>query len=81
MLGVELDGVARAYPFSVLKKAEPPVRDTLAGKKIEVHFDPESEEAYATGPEGRIEGTVSYWFAWRSFHPDTQIYKGKEKGR
>lgn len=66
----------------MLKKAELPLKDTLAGRKIEVHFDPESEEAYVTGPDGRrLEGTVSYWFAWHSFHPDTQIYKGKGKGR
>lgn len=82
VLGVEVDGAAKAYPFSVLKKSDLPVKDTVGGKEIEVHFDPESEEAYATGPEGeRIEGVVSYWFAWHSFHSETGIYKRDEKGR
>lgn len=82
VFGVEVNGAAKAYPFSVLKRSDLPVKDIISGKKIEVHFDPESEEAYATDPTGKkVEGMVSYWFAWHSFHPETKIYKSEENKR
>lgn len=35
-------------------------------------------EAALTGPEGssypRLAGTLSYWFAWRSYHPRTAVF-------
>ena len=76
VFGVEANGVKKAYPFSILKDIGTPVKDTVAGKTIAVHFNKESEEVFALDERGeRVLGTVSYWFVWHSFHPDTLIYK------
>ena len=77
VLGIELNGRQRAYPFSILKKSDSPVEDTLAGERLMVYFDEGSEEAYATISSGkRLPGLVSYWFVWYSFHPGTDVFKG-----
>ena len=26
---------------------------------------------------GRLPASVSYWFGWFSFHPDTEVYEGR----
>jgi len=76
VLGIELKHRQRAYPFSILKKTDSPLEDTLAGEHIKVYFDKGSEEAYATLKSGkRLPGLVSYWFAWYSFHPKTTVFK------
>lgn len=74
VLGLEIEGAVRAYPFSVLRKIDAPFDDAVSGHDITVHFDGGSEEAYATEKGRRLPGTVSYWFVWYSFHPETSIY-------
>jgi len=77
VLGIEIKGRYRAYPFSVLKKAASPVDDTFDGERLKVYFDRGSEEVYAALASGRrVPGLVAYWFVWYSFHPDTTIFKG-----
>ncbi len=76
VLGIEIKGRQRAYPFSVLRKAVSPVEDTLAGERLKVYFERDSEEAYATLASGRrVPGLVSYWFVWYSFHPGTAVFR------
>ncbi|MBI5344807.1 MAG: DUF3179 domain-containing protein [Deltaproteobacteria bacterium] len=77
VLGIEMEGVKKAYPFSVLREMKAPFDDSISGHNITIHFDRESEEAYATEKERRLPGTVSYWFVWYSFHHDTPIYREK----
>jgi len=76
VLGVSVGGEHKAYPFSLLREAEGPIKDSLGGREIAVHFDRGSEEAYATDPEGRrLPSFVSYWFVWYDFHRDTKVFK------
>jgi len=70
-----MEGVKKAYPFSTLRKIKAPFDDAISGHNITIYFDRESEEAYATEKNRRLLGTVSYWFVWYSFHPDTAIYR------
>ncbi len=78
VLGIEVKGIKRAYPFSVLKGSVDPITDTISGEEIRIHFDKNSEEAYATFKDGsRLVGMVSYWFVWSAFYQDTDIFKGR----
>jgi hypothetical protein len=78
VLGIEVNGAKSAYPFSVLKDLKGPITDIVSGKKIRIHFDKSSEEAYATFEDGsRLTGLVSYWFVWSSFNPDTDVFKAR----
>jgi hypothetical protein len=76
ILGVELDGQAKAYAFSELAKTPGDIMDTVARESLTVHFD----SAHHTGLVYRANGTelpsvIAYWFAWHAFHPDTAVFR------
>ena len=75
VLGVKIDGIYKAYPFSELEKADRPVKDTISGQRIEVIFDRENNTASARDEQGMdINMVMAYWFAWVAFHPDTEVF-------
>ena len=78
VLGLEIGDKYKAYPFSELAKGPGLVRDRMAGKDIEVHFDEKHQTAKAIDKTGNELATViAYWFAWYGFHPETEVYKAK----
>lgn len=72
------DGRTRAYPASELAAAGGSVRDRLAGKEVQVSYDPGQEVFHFEAPPDYqvVEG---YWFAWAAFHPRTSVYRAPEK--
>jgi hypothetical protein len=76
MLGIEIDGHFKAYPFVELEKSGADVHDTLAGMNIVVKYDHQHHTAVAEDVQGNIlPGVMAYWFAWYAFHPDTEVYR------
>lgn len=77
VLGVWLNGRAKAYPFPELRAAGVEMLvDGVAGKEILIHFDPTTESAHAYAANGvELPATVSYWFAWYAFYPGTAVYE------
>ena len=122
VLGVDVDGHTKAYPFSVLM-GQPIVNDSFAGRDVLVFFDETTGTAlvYDRKIDGRaltfrIEGDasgaqtilvdsetgsrwvaftgravdgelkgksltrglshLSFWFAWKDWNPDTELYVG-----
>jgi hypothetical protein len=76
ILGIELDGHFKAYPFSELSKHAASVEDSLGGRRITVHFDAENQTARAEHENGApLPGVVAYWFAWYAFHPESDVFK------
>jgi hypothetical protein len=79
VLGVEVGGVHKAYPFSVLERgttgASAVVTDTVNGKTIRVRFDPRHRTARAFDAQDKpLPGVMAFWFAWAAFHPNTEVY-------
>lgn len=82
VLGIQVAGVKKAYPFSRLKKLPGRFEDMIAGQKIVIHFDPKSENAYAATLSGsQIPSITAFWFAWVDFYPDTQVFKSGSVAR
>lgn len=78
VVGVEVGGQHRAYPFSRLKKQPQPVRDTLNGVEILIHYDKKSRTAVAERADGApLRAVTLFWFAWYGFHPDTSVFGGQ----
>jgi hypothetical protein len=74
VLGVEIKGFHKAYPFSILKSKAPEFQDQMAQERIWIHFDKRSESAYITNPSGAVvPSIVTFWFAWKDFYPDTLV--------
>jgi len=76
VLGVEIDGQFKAYPFSELSRSGSAlVTDRVADRTITVRFDAEAQSAQAFAADGtQLAAVTGFWFAWYAFHPETEIY-------
>jgi len=76
VLGVELGGLFKAYPFSELSKTSGEVTDTVAGQAVTLVYNKEADSARIVGSDDReIPAITSFWFAWFTFHPETEVYR------
>lgn len=79
VLGLVIDGQARAYPFDRLAlhaDAAGRLRDEIAGRQVEIRFDRRHGSAEAFDGQGRaLAAVTAYWFAWAAFHPGTDLLK------
>lgn len=76
VLGVEIDGQHKAYPFTELDRVGvKTVDDMLAGKPVRIVFDARNRSAKALDRDGRpLPAVTSFWFAWYAFHPDGDVF-------
>ena len=75
VLGLEIDGHFKAYPFSELSKSPKQFAEEFQGQSFEVQYDKKNKMARIVSENGDEWPTlISYWFAWYAFHPDSEIY-------
>lgn len=76
VLGVEIDGRFKAYPYSELAHlGQAEFADHFADRDLRIQFDRASESARAYDDDGRqLPAVSSFWFAWFAFHPDTEVF-------
>ncbi len=75
VLGVNLNGQYKAYPFSELARTETPLRDKVGETPIIIHFNRSGQSAFITDPDGTvIPSLTAFWFAWIAFHPDSDVF-------
>lgn len=79
ILGVEIDGHFKAYPFQELSEyGREKFTDTVGGSEIQIFWNEEEQSAYAEMHDQLIPATVAFWFAWYTFHPDTEVFKATD---
>lgn len=76
VLGIEIDGRAKAYPFAELSlSGHREIEDTFAGRRLTIRFDAGHESAEAFAEDGRqLPAVTAFWFAWYAFHPDGEVF-------
>jgi hypothetical protein len=77
VLGVEIDGQFKAYPFAELAKRgdQQVLNDQLAGQNLRIEYDLTSRSGRAFAADGKeIPVINSFWFAWYSFHPKSEVF-------
>jgi hypothetical protein len=80
VLGLEIDGQFKGYPFSELSKGPREFVDEFQGQSFEVQYDKKNKTARIVDENGDEQPTlISFWFAWYAFHPDTEIYTAASK--
>ena len=68
VVGLEIDGVTKAYPFVELKKVPSPLVDRANGRRVTVRVNAESRSASVVDENGRpIPSVTAFWFAWYAF--------------
>ena len=77
VLGVNIDGESKAYPFSELSKyAQDRFSDSIAGKYVTIEWSKNEQYAQILDEYGNVVPSVSaYWFAWYAFYPETKIFQ------
>ncbi|UCE86503.1 MAG: DUF3179 domain-containing protein [Deltaproteobacteria bacterium] len=73
VLGVVVGGRARAYLGSLLTAAGGSARDAFQNEELRIRYDTNLGVFDWEAPDD-VEVTESYWFAWKAFHPDTEIW-------
>lgn len=81
VMGIEVDGRFKAYPFSELEKhGRSRFSDDLNGQRYWVHWDQGSQSARITDmQDDELPVVQGFWFAWFAFHPDTTLFKAAEQ--
>ena len=78
VMGLEIDGRFKAYPFKELKKSPSQFTDEFQGEQIEVYYDDRNQTARILDAHGNeLPSLIAFWFAWYAFHPNTEIYTAK----
>lgn len=80
VVGLEDNGVYKAYPFIELEKhGKPSFTDRINGKKITINWDNDNRSVNIFDSNGEeIAGIQGFWFAWFAFHPDTEVFRADE---
>ncbi|WP_305907894.1 DUF3179 domain-containing protein [Methylomarinum sp. Ch1-1] len=80
VLGVEIKGVYKAYPFIELEQSPSKFSDSVGGHEIIIRYDSEHRIAEAFDASGKpLPAVRTFWFAWYSFHLDTAVYVAPKK--
>jgi hypothetical protein len=75
-LGVVVGGKARAYLGSILTREGGSVDERIDGKRIRVAYRSETGTFQWQVDEG-VELWEAYWFAWKAFHPGTEVWRSE----
>jgi hypothetical protein len=79
VIGLELNGVVRAYPFSELARSGDTFAETVGDKTVTVEFDAEHRSGRVLDASGQeIPTVIAFWFAWYAFHPDGEVFTATE---
>lgn len=74
-LGIEVNGIYKAFPFSELEKSKPEFLQLIGGKWFKVIYNKEQKTAAIKTENNELYPSVTlFWFAWNTFHPETEIY-------
>jgi len=76
VVGVVVRGRARAYLGSRVASRGGGVEDEFQGAKLRIAYDTNSSTFRWEVPEG-VEVGEAYWFAWKAWHPDTDVWGGE----
>jgi len=73
--GVEVDGVAKAYPLDLLRQKQQ-VSDMISGKTITLTYRPETDQVTIDAEGGvELKPVILYWFVWKSMFPDSKLFR------
>jgi len=74
IVGIILDGTAKAYPVSAMPEA--PIKDRIGQHEITLRYDRASRQPTVQDAKGKtIPYVVAFWFAWQAFYPKTELWK------
>lgn len=79
VIGIEVNGEFKAYPFSELEKAKnETIKDQFQGQEFLINYQQDSQSATISNSRNEELPTLTtFWFAWFAFHPETEVFLAK----
>jgi hypothetical protein len=75
VLGIAIDGVAKAYPLERLQKNHGILTDQIGQTQVFIEVTPDGDVvAVRNASNEEIPHMFVYWFAWQAFHPKTALH-------
>jgi hypothetical protein len=74
VIGIEVSGKFRAYPFSELSKTSGHIKERFNGVPVSIVFDKTNGSGHAKSNNKALQQMTVFWFAWYAFHPETSVY-------
>lgn len=75
VIGLELNGKFKAYPFAELAKSASPLNDSLGGQQLSIRFNAAQRSGGVYDQTGKeIPTVIAFWFAWSAFHPESAVF-------
>jgi hypothetical protein len=74
VFGVELEGNFKAYPEEKLKEGSNEIRDEVGGVNIWINYNNGDVSVRRVDTGEEIPATRLFWFAWKAFRPETELY-------
>jgi hypothetical protein len=76
IIGLEIDGLYKAYPLSALPQHENRLGDRHAEIEVFVEYDHAAGTGRIVNAHGEeIPTFLAFWFAWAAFHPQTDLFE------
>ena len=76
ILGLEINGRARAYPLEMFHFDDNSMKDVLGGVSIRFEIDTSNQVVGVFDSKGQpVAQIYAFWFAWQAFHPDATVYR------
>ncbi len=76
VLGITINGKSKAYPLSELSRTSREINDIFAGEDIYINFNKsENSGTILDSKCNTLPAITLFWFAWYTFHPDTEIFR------
>lgn len=74
VIGVTINGLARAYPLETLK-AQRHIADSLGEQTIHLTYDAAADRVHVRcGNDNMLRYERQWWLGWSEFHPRSDIY-------
>ncbi len=76
VIGIEIDGHSKAYPFSELAKTDGDIIDKIGTRTIKIRYNDAHQSGIILDENNHELATITaFWFAWYAFHPETEVFK------
>ncbi|MCK5663425.1 MAG: DUF3179 domain-containing protein, partial [Thiotrichaceae bacterium] len=78
VIGVIIDGQAKAYPINKLS-SDNVIVDKLGAKQLTIKYNVEQKFSQITDEQGEaIPSVLVFWFAWQAFYPKTLLWQASD---
>lgn len=76
--GLEYNGINKTYPISELQKTKR-IIDKIGDLEIEITYNSKNNQIKGKNLETneKLKFQNHWWFGWKEFHPNTEIWKNK----